>query len=170
MKFDMKYFIMTLFVVGTTCCSILQAQEKVKTQEIIAKFQISDGTENGLDITPTLLEQNAYLVIYQDMVSKAIYMANFWEMNNTQSYGSIYAIEEKHIEADDENYEADSYSFQWAYSNTYDNKRGTAKVELLKVYKPQGVYFKMTIIPEDLDVLVYRGFMNGTLDLTAYDK
>ena len=166
----MKYFIMTLFVVGTTCCSILQAQEKVKTQEIIAKFQISDGTENGLDITPTLLEQNAYLVIYQDMVSKAIYMANFWEMNNTQSYGSIYAIEEKHIEADDENYEADLFYFQWSYINTYDSKKGIAKIELMKIYKPQGVYFKMTIVPENLDVLVYKGFMSGSLDLKVYGR
>lgn len=166
----MKHFIMLLFVICTTCCSILQAQEKVKTQEIIAKFQISDGTQNGVDITPTLLEQNAYLIIYRDMASKAIYMANFWEKNDTQSYGRAYSFEHEHIEESDQNYEADSYSFHWAYSNTYDNERGTAEIKLLKVYKPQGVYFKMTIIPEDLDVLVYRGFMNGTLDLTAYDK
>jgi hypothetical protein len=166
----MKYFIITLFVICTTCCSILQAQEKVKTQEIIANFQISDGTSNGVDITPTLLEQNAYLVIYRDMASKAIYMANFWEKNDTQSYGSIYSMEEKHIKGENENYEADLFYFQWSYINTYDNKKGTAKVELMKVYKPQGIYFKMTIIPENLDVLVYRGFMKGTLDLTIYDR
>ncbi|MFV5691716.1 hypothetical protein ACM55K_06815 [Flavobacterium sp. LT1R49] len=166
----MKHFIMTLFVICTTCSSILQAQEKVKTHEIIAKFQISDGTENGLDITPTLLEQNTYLVIYQDMASKAIYMANFWEKNNTQSYGFIYSMEEKHIKGDDKNYETDLFYFQWGYINTYDNKKGTAKVELMKIYKLQGVYFKMTIIPENLNVLVYRGFMKGTLDLTVYDK
>jgi hypothetical protein len=28
----------------------------------------------------------------------------------------------------------------------------------------------MTIIPEDLDILVYKGYMNGTLNLTVYEK
>ncbi|OYX86717.1 MAG: hypothetical protein B7Y83_00400 [Flavobacteriales bacterium 32-34-25] len=166
----MKFYITILLVTCAIFFSKLQAQQKDLSQEMLVKFQISDGTFNGVDITPTLIEQNAYLVIYQTIGSKTLYMANFWNKNNTQSYGKIYAMEKEHIVASDENYEADLFHFQWSYSNTYDTKKGTAKVELLKVYKPQGVYFKMTIIPEDLDVLVYRGFMEGSLDLTIYDR
>ncbi|WP_418264182.1 hypothetical protein [Flavobacterium faecale] len=166
----MKFLITLLLVICASFSSKIKAQQKTKTQEILAKFKISDGTNNGVDITPTLLEQDAYIVIYKNIDSKSLYMANFWNKNNTQSYGTIYAMEKEHIEASDENYEADLFHFQWSYSNTYDTKNGTAKVELLKVYKPQGVYFKMTIIPEDLDVLVYRGFMEGSLDLTIYER
>ena len=76
----------------------------------------------------------------------------------------------KHIPEDDKNYEADIFFFQWRYINTYDTKKGTAKVELLKIYKPQGIYFELKIIPENLDILIYKGFMEGSLDLTVYDK
>lgn len=164
----MKYYITILLITCATFFSKLQAQQKDSSQETLVKFQISDGTFNGADITPTLLEQNAYLVIYRTIGSKTLYMANFWNKNNTQSYGIIYSMEEEHIEASDENYEADLFHFQWSYSNTYDNKKGTAKVALLKVYKPQGVYFKMTIIPENLDVLVYKGYLEGMLQLEKY--
>lgn len=164
----MKYYITILLVTCATFFSKLQAQQKDLSQETLVKFHISDGTFNGVDITPTLLEQKAYLVIYHTIGSKTLYMANFWNKNNTQSYGMIYALEEEHIEASDENYEADLFHFQWSYSNTYDTKKGTAKVALLKVYKPQGVYFKMTIIPENLDVLVYKGYLEGMLQLEKY--
>lgn len=97
-------------------------------------------------------------------------MANFWETSNSQSFGGIYAIEKKHIDESDENYKADFINFQWSYTNTYDSKKGTAKVELMKIYKPQGVYFEMTIVPENLDVLVYKGFMSSTLDLQVYER
>ena len=62
------------------------------------------------------------------------------------------------------------FLFQWHYINTYDDKKGTAKVELLKVYKPQGIYFRITIIPENLDILVYRGYVEGSLDLSVYER
>lgn len=166
----MKNIIPLLVMLVSSISTPLYSQDKAIKQEIIAKFQISDGTTNGADITPNLLEQNAYLVIYKDVTTKIFYMANFWEKANSQSYGPIYGMEKKHINADSENYEADQVSFQWSYINTYDNKKGTANVQLLKIYKPQGVYFKMTIIPENLDVLVYKGYMEGTLDLGVYDR
>lgn len=166
----MKYFMLLLLLISNNLYSKLQAQETEKHQETFAKFQITDGTVNGKDVTPTLINENAYLVIYRIVETNDLYMANFWQTSKSQSFGSIYAIEEKHIEADDENYEADLFYFQWSYINTYDSKKGTAKVELMKIYKPQGVYFKMTIVPENLDVLVYKGFMSGSLDLKVYER
>jgi hypothetical protein len=116
------------------------------------------------------LEQNAYLVVYKDSITQRIYLANFWEKNDSQSYGEMYSVEQESYEATDESYAADVFTFQWRYINSYDDKKGTANVKLVKVYKPQGVYFIMTIIPEYLDILVYKGYMNGTLNLTVYEK
>lgn len=166
----MKYFMLLLFILNNNFNSKLQAQETENQQKTIAKFQITDGTVNGEDVTPTLINENAYLVIYSIVENNDLCMANFWQTSKSQSFGSIYAIEEKKIDESDENYKADFINFQWSYTNTYDSKKGTAKVELMKIYKPQGVYFEMTIVPENLDVLVYKGFMSGTLDLNVYER
>lgn len=166
----MKYFMLLLFILNNNFNSKLQAQETENQQKTIAKFQITDGTVNGEDVTPTLINENAYLVIYSIVENNDLCMANFWQTSKSQSFGSIYAIEEKKIDESDENYKADFINFQWSYTNTYDSKKGTAKVELMKIYKPQGVYFEMTIVPENLDVLVYKGFMSGTLDLKVYER
>ena len=166
----MKYFMLLLLILNNNFNSKLQAQETENQQKTIAKFQITDGTVNGEDVTPTLINENAYLVIYSIVETNDLCMANFWQTSKSQSFGSIYAIEEKNIDESDENYKADFINFQWSYTNTYDSKKGTAKVELMKIYKPQGVYFEMTIVPENLDVLVYKGFMSGTLDLKVYER
>jgi hypothetical protein len=166
----MKKCIITILVFSFSVFSLLHAQEKNNHQEVIASYQISDGSSNGEDITSILLEQNAYLVVYKDSITQRIYLANFWEKNDSQSYGEMYSVEQESYEATDESYAADVFTFQWRYINSYDDKKGTANVKLVKVYKPQGVYFIMTIIPEYLDILVYKGYMNGTLNLTVHEK
>ena len=37
---------------------------------------------------------------------------------------------------------------------------------MIKVYKPQGVAFTVKIIPENLDIIVYKGYMEGTIDFS----
>lgn len=146
------------------------SQNKMNNQETVAKLTILDWTKNGNNMSAEILDQKAFLVIYKNLETNELLMANFWEKNNSQSYGPIYSIESKQIEESDENYKTDFFFFKWGYVNTYDNKKGTAKVELLKVYKPQGIYFKMTIIPENLDILIYKGYMEGSLNLSVYER
>lgn len=139
------------------------------TQKTLSKFIISDATENGNDITETILDQKAYLVFYTNNDNN-LYMANVWQKNNSQSFGRLYNTEHKKLKETYESFEADIFYFKWRYINSYDTKKGTATVELIKIYKPQGVTFKITIIPENLDVLVYKGYMEGTLDLNKYSN
>jgi hypothetical protein len=42
------------------------------------------------------------------------------------------------------------FYYKWSYQNNYDGTQGTADVELIKIYKPQGVAFVCTIITENL--------------------
>lgn len=56
-------------------------------------------------------------------------------------------------------------SFKWSYENSYNEKRGTANVELIIINKPVGKAFIMTIIPENLNVLIYKGYVDGSLNL-----
>jgi len=144
-------------------------QDNTNTQETLSQFIILDASHNGNDITETILEQKGYLVFYTNNDNN-LYMANVWPINDTQSFGRLYNTEYKKSKESYEGFEADVFNFKWRYINTYDTKKGTASVELLKIYKPQGVAFKITIIPEDLDVLIYKGYMEGTLDLNKYSN
>lgn len=137
-------------------------------QETLAKFIITDATMNGVDVTPTLLSNKAYTVFYTSDNDGLIYMANVWPKSNSQSYGPMYSIENQKKRETYETYEADIFYFNWRYINTYDNKKGTAKVQVIKIYKPQGVAFTVKIIPENLDITVYKGYMEGTIDFSDY--
>lgn len=137
-------------------------------QETLAKFIITDATMNGVDATPTILSNKAYTVFYKSDNDGLIYMANVWPKSNSQSYGPMYSIENQKKRETYETYEADVFYFNWRYINTYDNKKGTAKVQVIKIYKPQGVAFTVKIIPENLDITVYKGYMEGTIDFSDY--
>jgi hypothetical protein len=143
---------------------------QTESQKTLAKFIITDAKSNGQDITPILLEAEAYTVFYTSGDDGLVYMANVWPKNNSQSFGPMYGVQAENIEETYENYEADFFYFNWQYKNTYDGKTGTAKVQVVKVYKPQGVTFTLKIIPEDLDVIVYKGFMEGTVDFGVFSN
>lgn len=137
-------------------------------QETLAKFIITDATINGVDQTPTLLANKAYTVFYKSDNDGLIYMANVWPKSNSQSYGPMYSVESQRKRETYETYEADIFYFNWRYINTYDSKKGTAKVQVIKIYKPQGVAFTVKVIPENLDIIVYKGYMEGTIDFSDY--
>jgi hypothetical protein len=81
----------------------------------------------------------------------------------------MYGVETDKLSETYENYEADFFYFNWRYANDYDSKTGTAKVQVVKIYKPQGVAFSVKIIPENLDVITFKGYMDGTIDFSIYD-
>lgn len=137
-------------------------------QKVIAKFIITDATVNGIDNTPTILDQGAYTVFYNFENDGLIYMANYWPKNESQSYGPMYSSDTKSLNETYETYKADIFYYNWRYTNDYDGKSGTAKVQLTKIYKPQGVAFILKIIPENLDIIIYRGYMEGSIDFSQY--
>jgi hypothetical protein len=145
--------------------STINAQEKNEYQEAFATFEINDARDNGDDITPEAIEDKAQLVLYKSTDGKEILLSNYWEKSNSQSYGRIYSIEKEEFPETEKELKHGLYEFQWSYTNTYDEKKGTAKIRLFVVYKPQGIYFECTIMPENLDVLVYKGTMKGDLSL-----
>lgn len=139
-------------------------------QKTIAKFIITDATINKADVTETYLEAGGYIAFYTTGDGN-LYMTNIMSKRyNSQSYGRMYSAEQKNLSETYDNYKADIFYFKWRYSNTYDSKTGTASVKLIKIYKPQGITFICTIIPEDLDVIVYKGYMDGSLDFSDYSN
>jgi hypothetical protein len=148
--------------------SSINAQEKSESQEAFAIFEINDARDNGDDITPDAIEESAKLVLYKSVNGKNILFSNYWAKSNSQSFGRIYSITKEEKAANEKEYRHALYNFQWSYNNSYDDKKGTAKIELFIIYKPQGVYFECTVIQENLNVVVYKGRMEG--DLAALES
>jgi hypothetical protein len=130
-------------------------------QNIIATFVVRNATLNDVDITKNALYQGQYLVFYSLEGDETIYLANYWPKDNSQSWGETYDFHSEEFPETEEEYETKIFTFNWKYYNSYDENTGTAAVKLVKIYKPNGVAFTMTIIDELMDVSVYKGFMKG---------
>jgi hypothetical protein len=163
----MKNLKILFVIINITFYSSSNAQEK-ETQEVFATLEISDARNNGNDITPEALESDAKLIFYKSNDGKEILLSNYWAKSDTQSWGRIYTIEKEEFPETEKELKHCLYQFQWSYNNSYDDKMGTAKIKLLIIYKPQGIYFECTVMPENLDVLVYKGRMEG--DLAALES
>lgn len=155
--------------------STINAQEKRVEQDndvkqyTFATFEVRDARNNGDDITPQMLSENESLMFYKSSDSDDIMLSNFCEKSESQSYGAIYSIVKGENPDKEEENKSELYTFYWSYVNTYDNKKGTAEVKLLLVYKPRGTYFEFTILPENLDEFIYKGQMEGDLLLLEYN-
>lgn len=152
----------TFIIFFTLFSTFIFAQQKT-----LAKFIITDASDNNIDVTETYLDAGGYIVFYTKDDGN-LYMANVMSNRDTQSFGRLYSSEHSELKETYNQYEADIFYFNWRYINDYDSKKGTAKVRLVKIYKPQGIAFSCTIIPENLDILEYKGFMNGSLDFSDY--
>jgi len=132
-------------------------------QEIFAKFIITDAKLNDVDVTKHYLQNKTYLVFYRLKDDTDVYLANVMSEANTQSFGRIFDFVGKQEEETDKQYRYERYTFRWSYINDYDDKKGTAKVVIEKVFKPAGIAFSCRIIPENLDVIELNGYMEGSL-------
>ena len=162
----MKHLKIICTIVICIFSSTINAQEKKTSQEAIATFEINYARENGYDITPDVLENNARLVLYKSGDGKEIMLSNYWEKSNSQSYGPICSITKEENPVTE--FKTEIFHFQWSYENTYDAIKGTSTVKLIVNHKPQGNYYELTLFTEYLDVLIYSGVMKG--DLTSFDN
>lgn len=166
----MKIF-KTLFVILIGLYSSVanaQTEEPKAKHHTIATFEIKDARYNGDNITNQALKDNATLIFYTSSEIKSILFSNYW--GKSQSYGDIYSITKSENPDKEEENKSEIYSFYWSYKNSYDAREGTAKVKILVVYKPQGTYFEITILPENLDEIVYKGRMEGDLAILEWDS
>ena len=132
-------------------------------QKTITKLIISDAKENGIDISQHIIEQQAYLAFYL-LEDKSLCLANVWAKNNSSSFGRIFDKKYHKLVESKTEYESHLMSFKWSYQNSYNTKKGTANCELIITHKPIGKAFILTIIPENLDVFIYKGYIEGSLN------
>lgn len=152
-----------LFLFVACFINICKAQE----QTTLATFIIQDARVNKTDVTPFYLKAGGYIVFYENKFGQ-LCMANVMSNRNTQSFGRLYSVQHENIPETSTKYQADIFDFRWSYVNNYDSKEGTARVRLVKIFKPAGIAFECTIIPENLDLLEYKGYMQGSVNFEKY--
>lgn len=148
-----------LLVLFCTFATISYSQD----QQIKAKFIIQDAKHDGVDITEQSISNGSYLAFYTTKGSDDVYFCNIMSKANTQSYGRIFEFDGGKQSESDAEYKHEKWKFRWSYINTYDERKGTAKVTIYKIYKPKGIAFKCVIVTENLDELEYNGYMEGSL-------
>ncbi len=141
----------------------MSAQYSKEDSNTIAVFKLMDARDNGDDLTLEALKDNSQLFLYKTKEDNQIMLSNFWEKSQSQSYGLVFCITKQETPESLENYKRTDYTFNWKYNNTYDDVKGVAECKLLLVNKPQGIYFRLEILPEDLEPLLYRGEFKGDL-------
>lgn len=156
----MKYFLLiTISIFSFNCYS----QSKIESlafdnnKKVFGKFYISSSFDNDYETTDLILKAGAFLVFYSGSESNNyLYMANVWPKEQSQSYGRTYnhKVFDKKIP---ESEEMVSYTlFRWDYENSYNSNVGSATIILEQVLSSYA--FKMTIITDKLNMLVYEGF------------
>lgn len=153
----MKFKILVLMLIASVSTCIAQQQN------IIAKFIISDARFNGIDVTPTFLAEGGYFVFYTITGDNDLYFGNIRSKSKSQSFGTVYGMNHTSLPQTTTEYASETFTFNWSYINTYDNKKGTAKVKLVKIQKPAGIAFHLTMVAENLDLMDYKGYMEGSL-------
>lgn len=136
-------------------------------QKDLARFYVLKATIDGKDYTSYVVNNDAYTVFYETADGK-LYMANVWEKQDSQSWGPVLNMYSKHHPETNTTYEADEFIFDWAFSNSYDSKKGVCEVSFSKVYQPQGVVSILRIREKNGSLTEYVGYMNGTVNFSKY--
>ena len=99
----------------------------------IAVIGVADGCSESKasDIGGKLLIEG--IANYLTEYFEELYMANYSETNETQSWGVIWELKNESIPETASNYKTDIFYFNWNYLNSYDSKKGTCKVQFKSI-------------------------------------
>ena len=146
-----------------TCVTLFYIKPmSAQEQKEIARFYVTHASYNGSDITEWAVNTVFYTI------NDELYMANASDVDDDQSWGKIWGFKNETREETAKDYKVDIFYFNWNYSNSYDSKKGTCKVQFLKIYKPQGIVSKLKLITEAIDVTEFIGYMEGSIDFSIY--
>ncbi len=157
-----------------SCTETFQLGNDTKINELqenkkSTKFIITDASTDGVDTTTAILESEAFMVFYTVENDNILYMSHVWPKHNTQSYGPMYSVISETKKETYEEHKADIFDFNWLYITGYDAKKGKANVQLIKVYKPQGITYVLKIISPNLETIIYKGYLEGSLDFSVFE-
>lgn len=131
-----------------------KTEPEIETLEVVP---IQNATIDGRDISDQAKSAKLHIVIYT--ADNNLYMANYSERDNTQSWGPLYVHDQKEQPETTSQYATTTLECSWNYQNDYDEKTGTAPVTIEMVNRGDGIYYNITIKADHN--LLYQGFVSS---------
>lgn len=101
-----------------------------RKQNTLLKCNIMVGASNGMSYTDYIKQDKVFIVIYT--VDDVVYLANFWSISKSQSFGVLTPTEPKSLKHLVDRKGSTIEIFNWKFDNTYDDESGKAKVTFIK--------------------------------------
>jgi hypothetical protein len=148
----MKNKLFLVLIIITSICNISFSQ----FQE---KYRITEFSDNGKDYSDEAVKNGVTFIFSQKTETSDFYFKNLWANKGSFSVGKIKVLETKMYEETEETIAAEMTLFEWNYSNSYDDNKGTAKVLFIRFIEDKIEKFKCEIYIESSDVLLkYSGY------------
>lgn len=132
-----------------------KTEPTIETLEIIP---IQDASIDGRNVSEEAKSKKLQTVIYT--VDGELYMANYSEIDETQSWGPLYVLDQKEQPESKSEYASITLNCSWEFQNTFDEEVGPAPVTIQMVKKDDGVNYMITI--NNGHIIVYQGFVSST--------
>jgi hypothetical protein len=138
--------------------AMLQAYANAEsTINILSQFGIRSANINGQDFSQRYINGKASITIYSIGGKPTTYMAIVIPGDNSKSYGEMVNVSSNESPETPTAYGHTTIVFSWNYTNSLDNKTGTASVKLTKTYRPEGTVFTCHIDLDYSHVLDFGG-------------
>lgn len=129
-------------------------------QKTILRFDIEEAAINGEDYTDAFTEQRAYMSFYKVDNDSILLMALVWLKEGSQTWGRVYPHSVISTNEMYDGFKSERSYYRWEYQNSFNENSGNALIELIKVVKPEGLFYVMKVFVHTFDLAVYKGYMN----------
>lgn len=148
------------YILMLFCLVKLTIAQDSHWQKTILHFEIEEAAINGEDYTNAFTKQKAYMAFYKVDNDSVLLMALVWQKEGSQTWGrvqphSVICTNEMY-----EGFKSERSYYRWDYKNSFNDNTGSALVELIKVVKPEGLYYVMKVFLHGFDLAIYKGYLN----------
>ena len=116
------------------------------------------------DYSEVCYRNEAFLVFYER--NDKLHFATVWQKTGVQLYGEVVQLE--HTEDDKAKERTETTSYLWNYSHTGTGATGTAIIWIRLTHRPVAVAFELSILRENAEMLLFKGYVNGSLNWKPY--
>ncbi len=129
-------------------------------QKELARYNIIDAETSGKDVSLWAISEGAMTIFYS--INGDIYMANVSPKKNSQSWGKIFIFDTCRTQTESSIIE--TLHFRWQFYNSYDSIKGFCRSEFSQKKTPSGTFSILKILVSPKDTIIYRGYMENSID------
>lgn len=148
-----------IFIVSVFLSNSTLAQEE-HWQKTVLHFDIQEAELNGEDYSKLFLSQKTYLAFYKVDTDSVLLLSLVNRKDASQTWGRVYPHPVIFSNEMYDGFKSERTYYRWNYHNSFNENSGSALIELIKVPKPEGLFYVMKVFVHEFDLAVYKGYMN----------